>query len=114
VEAAELGRLSTRWFLFVHVFVLYFCAVFFSKCVVCASVCICHLNEFVFWYFYKLSMLFVCRRIIYKKLQEAGVPVPEYAVLNRNEDGTSGMHACVYACLCFKICTVCLYVYGYI
>ncbi|XP_065883537.1 inositol hexakisphosphate and diphosphoinositol-pentakisphosphate kinase 2-like isoform X2 [Dysidea avara] len=27
------------------------------------------------------------RRIIYKKLKEAGVPVPEYAVLSRNEDG---------------------------
>ncbi|XP_065883522.1 inositol hexakisphosphate and diphosphoinositol-pentakisphosphate kinase 2-like isoform X2 [Dysidea avara] len=29
------------------------------------------------------------RRIVLKKLKEAGVPVPEYAVLNRNKDGTT-------------------------
>jgi len=31
------------------------------------------------------------RRIIYEKLKQAGVPVPEYAVLNRDENGTTGM-----------------------
>ena len=29
------------------------------------------------------------RRIIYEKLKQAGVPVPKYAVLNRDKDGTT-------------------------
>ena len=38
---------------------------------------------------------YFCRRIIHKKLKEAGIPVPEYAVLNRKEDGTTGKCVCV-------------------
>ena len=40
---------------------------------------------------------YYCRRIIHKKLKEAGIPVPEYAVLNRNEDGTTGESVGVYS-----------------
>ena len=29
------------------------------------------------------------RRIIYEKLKQFGVPVPKYAVLNRDKDGTT-------------------------
>jgi len=31
---------------------------------------------------------------MHKKLKEAGIPVPEYAVLNRNENGTTGKCVC--------------------
>ena len=36
-----------------------------------------------------MNKLYHCfdRRIIYEKLKQAGVPVPEYAVLNRDKDG---------------------------
>ena len=41
------------------------------------------------------SVFCFCRRVVLKKLKETGVPVPEYAVLNRNEDGTTGMYVSV-------------------
>ena len=53
------------------------------------------------------KLLFICRRIIYKKLQEAGVPVPDYAVLSRNEDGTAGMWIFKYVCACIQYLQVC-------
>ena len=75
-------------------------SIFIVQTKYCITVC---LNGFIlmflkllFWIVLALKLVWFNRRIIYEKLKQAGVPVPEYAVLNRDADGTTSESQLVY------------------